>query len=41
MADRRDPQTPTAQGDRLLIALIAVASGTFIATVLWLLLGTR
>lgn len=28
-------------GDRLLVALMIVASATFIATVVWLLLGVR
>ncbi len=39
---RRLGQDPApTRGDHLLTALIIVASGTFIAAALWLLLGSR
>ena len=41
MARRFNPDSTPTRGDRLLTALIVVASGTFIAAVLWLLLGSR
>jgi hypothetical protein len=41
MTRRLDSDPSPTRGDRLLIALIVVASGTFIAAVLWLLLGSR
>jgi hypothetical protein len=41
MSRRLDHGSAATRGDRLLAALIIVASGTFIAAVLWLLLGLR
>lgn len=36
-----DRQAPASRGDRVLVALIVVASATFVAAVLWLLAGLR
>lgn len=41
MARHPDRQAPAAHGDRVLVALIVVASATFVAAVLWLLAGLR
>jgi hypothetical protein len=41
MARGPDHNAPAASGDRVLAALIVVASATFVAAVLWLLVGLR
>lgn len=41
MGRQPDRDASAAQADRVLVALIVVASATFIATVLWLLVGSR
>ncbi|MGH2359167.1 MAG: hypothetical protein ACRDGM_01315 [bacterium] len=41
MARRLDDKTPPTGGDRVLLALILLACSTFLAAVLWLLLGSR
>jgi hypothetical protein len=41
MARRLDPDPVPTRGDSFLVALIAFAGATFVAAVLWLLLGAR
>lgn len=41
MAGRSGSDGPPTRGDRALVALVILACGTFIATLLWLMLGVR
>lgn len=41
MARHPDPGTPSTRADRVLLGLIILAGGTFMLTVVWLLLGSR
>jgi hypothetical protein len=41
MARHSPPEAPPERGDRLLAAVVIVAGTAFIASVLWLLIGSR
>jgi hypothetical protein len=41
MTRRPDPDAPPARADRVLVALVLLAGGAFVAAVLWMLLGSR
>lgn len=41
MGNRADRDAQPTQADRVLLALVLVAGGTFVLTILWLLLGSR